>query len=303
MKRSKKVISICVSACRSSLKTWHGRFVLAGLTLGFVYLPVWLSDLVVRGVQGSVGLPFVIIAVYLASSQIWNKRHELGRLEAAEADQLLGHLFIVCSIILFPFCRFALWPQALLWFLTLIGIAISSWGINFLWKNLLSVFLIAITYPRPSTLFKAVWQALTPPEYLERVMAWSGAAGLRIIGLPAVSNGTLVILPPDGAVDVYWGCNGLTMAYTMAAAGLALGIFLKQRWPTLLLMVVVGAVLALIFNVPRIMLLAVASIIWGESAFNFWHGFWGGQVFISVLFTFYYYAVMAILNRRSRKSA
>jgi len=60
-------------------------------------------------------------------------------------------------------------------------------------------------------------------------------------------------------------------------------------------------VLALIFNVPRIMLLAIAAVYWGETSFKFWHGPWGGQMFSGVLFTVYYYAVMGLANRTTGK--
>lgn len=40
------------------------------------------------------------------------------------------------------------------------------------------------------------------------------------------------------------------------------------------MMMVVGAGLALVFNIPRIMLLTLASVYWGKERFNFWHGTW-----------------------------
>ncbi|MBD2260588.1 archaeosortase/exosortase family protein [Pseudanabaena sp. FACHB-2040] len=129
-------------------------------------------------------------------------------------------------------------------------------------------------------------------------MAHAGAAALRVIGQPAIAEGSIVALPPAGAVNVDWGCNGFNMAFTMAAAGLIMGLFYKQRWYNTLSIMAVGTVLALIFNVPRIMLLTIASVYWGEASFKFWHGHWGGQLFSSVLFTVFYYAVMALINRQ-----
>jgi exosortase/archaeosortase family protein len=92
------------------------------------------------------------------------------------------------------------------------------------------------------------------------------------------------------------------MATIIAAASLVLGIMLKQSAPKVTLMVVIGIVLALIFNIPRIMLMAVSEAYWGDAAFEFWHGFWGGQIFSTILFTVYYYVVMALVKRRSVKS-
>jgi exosortase/archaeosortase family protein len=93
------------------------------------------------------------------------------------------------------------------------------------------------------------------------------------------------------------------MAVQMAVAGFFMGLFLKQNWVSTLMMMVVGAGLALIFNIPRIMLLTLASVYWGEGWFNFWHGTWGGQVFTGLLFTLYYYSIMAMVNRRRPKQS
>lgn len=288
---------------RRSMQTWHGRIILAGLTVGLFYLPLWLFHLIVRTIQGSAGLPLIAGCIGLGFWQLWAKQQELKELEASEADQVLGHLLIVGSVILFPFSRFALWPQAILWLFILAGIVISHWGLNFWWRYPLPTLLLAITvYPKPGIFARILWEGLTPQRYLDRFMAWSGAHGLQLIGLPAISDGTLVVLPPDGAVQVDWGCNGFSMAFTMATTGFVMGIFMKQRWPTVVMMTVIGAVLALIFNIPRIMLLAVASIHWGEESFNFWHGNGGGQIFSGILFTIYYYAIMAYIKRSPKRS-
>jgi hypothetical protein len=46
----------------------------------------------------------------------------------------------------------------------------------------------------------------------------------------------------------------------------------------------------------------MASIYWGEAAFDFWHSTWGAQIFSAVLFTVYYYAVMAVIKKRPKRS-
>ncbi|GAB4145647.1 MAG: exosortase/archaeosortase family protein [Cyanobacteria bacterium J069] len=284
---------------KEAIKTWHGRLVLAGLTVGLCYLPVWLSGLIARAAQGSAGLPLLSVMVFLGLRQLWAHRAQLAQMQASEEDQVLGHLLMLSGILLFPFCRFDIWPQAAIWLLVLAGIACSNWGVRFFWRYPLAVGMLALTaYPKPGVMARLVWTALTPPEFLERIMAQAGAAALRLIGHPAIADGSIVALP-EGAVDVDWGCNGFNMAFTMAAAGLIMGLFLKQTWPKVLGMMAIGAVLALIFNVPRIMLLSIASVYWGDAAFKFWHGHWGGQLFSSVLFTFYYYAAMALAKRRT----
>jgi len=291
-----------ISFIEKSLKTWHDRFILLGLTVGLLYLPAFLPHLIVSAFKGGVSLWLISAAVALASGNLWMNRLKISKLEASEEDQVLGHLLIICSAILFPFCRFAIWPQSILWAMALAGIAISSWGILFFVRFPLPPILLAISiYPKPSTLARILWRALTPPDFLEKIMGQAGAGALRLIGQPAIAEGTFVAIPPSGAVDVQWACNGFDMAVTMAGAGLVMGLFLKQRWSGVLTIMILGAGLALIFNVPRIMLLAIASIHWGRESFKFWHGPWGGQIFTGVVFTVYYYAVMGYVKRRPSK--
>jgi exosortase/archaeosortase family protein len=87
----------------------------------------------------------------------------------------------------------------------------------------------------------------------------------------------------------------------MSVASLVLGLFLKQSFAKLAGMVAIGMVLALLFNLPRIMLLALSEAYWGSASFDFWHGIWGGQIFSTILFTIYYYVVMALVKHRPQK--
>jgi exosortase/archaeosortase family protein len=293
------------SLAKAAIKTWHGRFVLAGLSIGLIYFPTWLSQFFHRSLmQGSTAFTLVLVTASLGLWQIWTKRSQLADLPVLEADQTIGHLLILCSLLLFPFCRFAVWPQAILWLIVLVGLAFSTWGGQFFIRYPLIPLLFAATvYPKPGILAHTLWQTLTPYQFLERLMAQAGALGLGLIGQPAIAEGAYLAIPPAGAVEVDWGCNGFTMAVQMAVAGFFMGVFLKQGWLKTLIMIVVGAALALLFNVPRIMLLTLASVYWGEGWFDFWHGTWGGQLFTGLLFTIYYYAIMAMVNRRPRKAA
>jgi exosortase/archaeosortase family protein len=190
-----------------------------------------------------------------------------------------------------------------LWALILTGIALSTWGIRFFAQHqLLVAAALATVHPQPTQIAQLLWEALTPYKFLEQWMAQAGAGALRLFGWPATAVQALVTFP-EGVVDVAWGCNGFDMALTMAVTGLVMGVLLKQSKVKTLWFVVIGIAAALLFNVPRIMLLAVASVYWGQAWFDFWHGPWGGQLFTGVLFTVYYYAVMAMVNRRPKKAA
>ena len=301
MKRLEHFNQAALNLVREGIKTTHGRIVMGGLVIGLCYLPAWLGAFLSRASTGSVSLWLMLAVVFLGLQDLWKQRHQLA-LTASDEDRLLGHLLILGGVGLFPFCRFALWPQALIWLLILVGIACSSWGLSFFRQYPIPTLLIPLSvYPKPSVTAQLLWEAMTPPRALDRFMAWTGSLALRAIGQPAVSSEAVISLP-TGAVEVAWVCNGFNMAMTMAAASLLLGLFLKQSWSTILSLVSIGFFLALAFNIPRIMLMTMAAVYWGEASFKFWHGAWGGQLFSTVLFTTYYYIVMAILKRQPVRS-
>ena len=304
MKRLAPVYNSLIALLKSAIKTWHGRFILAGLATGLFYFPVWLYDVYLSMKRGSTGIIILLFIFLLGLWQIWPQRKELTKTGACEADQVLGHLLIAGGIAMFPIWRFAIWPQSLLWLIILAGIATSTWGARFFLKfPLISLFVALTVYPRPSLFARLVWETFTPYRLLDRMMAAAAAFGLQIIGQPAIAEGPFVTISPVGSVDVNWDCNGFAMACTIAAFGLVMGLLLKQNWQKIGLIMLAGFVIGLVFNVPRIMLLTLASVYWGQESFDFWHSNWGSQIIAGIILTAYYYAVMAIIKRRPRKAA
>jgi hypothetical protein len=193
---AKKVSQGAQNFLRSNLKTTHGRFVLGGLLVGLGYFPVWLGGLTVSAAQGSAGLPLIAAVVFLALQELWKQRKQLAQTTASNEDQLLGHILILSGVVLFPFCRFEIWSQALIWLLVLVGIACSSWGVSFLWKYPLPILLILLSvYPKPGVMVRILWQTFTPPQLLENLMAWAGTHALKAIGQPANVVENIVSLP------------------------------------------------------------------------------------------------------------
>jgi len=287
---------------RQAAKTNHGRIVLAGLFVGLCYFPVWLVDLTARAGSGSTGLLQITGVLGVASNDLWRQRQQLYRLHACEEDRFLGHILILCGVVIFPFCRFALWSQAIVWLLVLVGIAFSSWGMDFFKQFRLVTLLIPLSvYPRPGVTARIVWETVTPPKLLENFMAWGGSWGLRAIGQTAAVEGGRFIQMPGGAVEVSWGCNGFGMAFAVAITGLLLGLLYKRSLIETFTLVAAGIFLALALNIPRIMLVTIAAVYWGKYWFDFWHGSWGAQIFVSVLFTIYYYSAMSLIKRRTAK--
>jgi len=295
-----KLGSHIITLLEQCVTTKHSAIVSCGLFIGLCYLPVWLETLFAGGILGSDVL-LVSLLVYLGFQQLWQQRSTIANLAALSEDRLLGHLMIISGILIFPFARFDTWPQALVWTVILVGVACSTWGLNFFKMfPLPSTLLVISTYSNLGFASRAIWRGLTPPNLLESFMAWSGSIGLRAIGQTVTAKEQFLSLP-TGAVEVAFGCNGFEMAFTLAVTGLIIGLFFKQSWLKIAELVIVGILLALTLNIPRIMLLALAAVYWGKDSFEFWHGPIGGQIFSTILFTVYYYVLMGIINRKSQR--
>ena len=302
MARINRLTHLSGTLLQRAMATHHGRTVLLGLSAGLVYLPAWSGYLTGRALKGKIGWFLVVSMLAFVGFQLWNKQSLLRKLKASEEDRLLGHLLIFSGVVLFFFCRFALWSQALLWLVILIGIALSTWGAGVFAKFVLPFCFVALTvYPRIGLISRSVWEFVTPYQGLEKAMAWAGSLGMRSIGFSAVPEGVFITFP-EGVVEVGWGCNGLDMAITIAATGLFMGLLYKQKRSQMVLLIVTAAAIVMLANIPRLMLVTIASVYWGPWWFNFWHGFWGGQIFSGLLLTIYYYVVMALVNRKPQST-
>jgi len=212
---------------------------------------------------------------------------------------MLGHCVVISGIAAFPFIRTSVSLQAVLFAWILLGLALSHWGMPFFRQRWGPVLMILFAlYPNLNFIAIRVFRLLTPDLALERLMAFLGQYGLIAIGQSAKAQGPYLSLP-SGAVEVAPGCNGFAMAFTLAGCSLLIGLYFESSWQQTALMILMGIAIALTFNVPRIMLLANASVYWGEDSFEFWHGAWGGQIFASIMFTAYYYAVMPLIDQKA----
>lgn len=305
-----------LSLVKLGLKNTHNRILTCGVLVGLCFLPIWLGIMVRLTIEGSSAPILNLGFLYLGIQTLWQQRHQLSLLKAHEDEQLVGYLIIMGGVIAFPFCLASISFQALLCMVVLVGSLYSSWGFIFFKKYFLAIgFLLISLYPGLIFISNAIWRIVTPHNLLENWMAWLGSMGLRTINQPAVSVGAFISIDPNlslnptlqslvssKTVEVGSGCSGFDMAFTLAGASIIFGLLLKQTWPRILGMMGIGIALALVLNVPRVMLMTVAAIHWGHDSFEFWHGAWGGQIFATILFTIYYYLVMGLVNQKPKKS-
>lgn len=297
----RKIRPFTTQLIRSANQSTHSRIVAAGFIASFAFIPFWLYDIIYGTIHGAASLLLIALSGF-GTYQLWKRRSQLAELEVSSEDRWLGHCLIILAIAAVPFCFSAEWMQKLDFYVMLFGVALSSWGFGFFARYPLPIFLIFFgLFPQPTAVGKLLWTTFTPDEGLERFMAWAGSLGLMAIGQSPQVEGTIIALP-TGAVRVDWGCNGFDLATIAAVTSMLLGIFWKQPIWKISLFVVMGIFFSLVANVPRIMLMTLASVYWGPESFHFWHGFWGGQIFLSILFTVHYYAMLALLDWKPQKA-
>jgi exosortase/archaeosortase family protein len=255
--------------------------------------------LIERAFEGAASWFLILGMLYLAAANLFEKRRQLASLSPLEVDRLLGHLLIISGTLLFPFCRFALWSQALIWLLILTGIALSCWGVGFFQQCKIATFFLGLSvYPKLGNISRTIWDTFFPAHALENMMASVSVSLFNLFGGSAQANGRFIIMP-EGSVEVGWGCNGLDMAITMAIAIFFMGLLFKLKRGAIFGLMAAAVAVALIANIPRLILVSIAYVYWGKAWFEFWHGFWGGQIFSTILFTIFYYSVMAVVKQQN----
>ena len=273
-------------------QTNHHRILACGFFVGIYYLTRWLGlvwDILIVGDE----LLFLSLGLLAyAGSIAWQQRTTLATFRATQEEAFVGHSLIFGGMGAFVVLSSSRSLLTLALDVTLIGMIYSHWGIDSLRRYPIAILSLLLGfYPSLSFLTSAIWDILTPPNLLENAMASMGGLTLRAMGESAVVQGPFLSLP-TGAIEVKLGCSGFRMAVTIAGGGFLLGIFLKQRRSTILYWMTIGIVLALAFNVPRIVLMTLAVVYWGKDAFEFWHGAWGGQIFSAIVMTTYYQIIM-----------
>jgi exosortase/archaeosortase family protein len=283
-----------------AMRDRHSQIVTIGLLFIITYLPTWLG-VIGRGIVGGKSdsiLNFGLI--FLGLQTIHSQRHKLKELQSVGSDdRFLGYGLMLTGIVTFVFFHSIMFSgsfQAMAIMLLLVGIGGSTWGLGFfgLFPAAIAYILIAV-YPDTAFIAIRICRFFTSEAMLEEWMAWLGALQLQIIGYKAVAEGLYVKLP-EGAVLVGPGCSGFDMAYTLMGCSFLFGQFMKVSWRRIAGLIAVGWGLAMVCNMPRISLLAIASIHWGPKSFDFWHGPIGGQIFSAVMFTIYYYVAMWLVE-------
>ncbi|TVP66408.1 MAG: cyanoexosortase C [Nodularia sp. (in: Bacteria)] len=295
--KPKKILHIW----QQSLKTHHGRMLTLAGVAGLFYFPVWAGTLLSTILFGSAALLFNGGFLYLGLRKLWTQRETLRQMPVSGDERLIGHMLIVGSAFWLPFCRDSVSLQALIWLLVVVGVACSSFGFRIFWRYPVASLMILVSmYPNNVFLAERIFTSIIEPQVAENFTAWLGSIALQVIGQPAIAAKNFIVVG-EKSIHVAYPCTGFDMAISLTGLSLWLGLTLKQVWWRISLAMVSGVAIAIVFNIPRVVVLVLAVLYWGKSTFDFWHGPWGGQIFSGIMFTVAYYVVFAIYQLNSPK--
>lgn len=275
---------------RSSASIWPYLWLVLLFTLFSLYYLAW-GGLTLS--HSPVSLGFLALGL----KYLWDGRRSRQQMHAQVEEKVIGYGVATLGVSLFFAYQTSASLQHLTLCLTLASLALARWGLNFFARQWLACGLLVVgLYPDLTFISLRVWTLITPPLLVETFVTWVAGNLLRLIHQPAVVEGNAITIFGN-TVGVYGGCSGLNIAVSLAGFGLLMGLFFQQSWRRIAVAMVLGIGLALLGNIPRIMLLAYVVGRYDISVFQFWHGPWGGQIFMALIFTPYYYLVMALFQQ------
>jgi exosortase len=264
------------------------RLLFLGSSLaGIIYSVSWLNILSRFLINGNTFAVLILVSIYMGTQTIWQKRHLLPNSRyVPQVQKYVGYSLILGGLVFFFAHLSHMWSQALGWSLILSGLAQQQWGLIFFKIHRQSVLLLSLSlYPGINIGAARLWTILTPPNLLEKMMAWTTSHILQAFGISLRLEGAWIYLT-NTSIEISSGCNGLEMIFAIFWISLLLTHqqIPRKLWQLSLL----GCLLALSFNIIRLTCLTIIVMSGDKSSFDFWHQSWGAQFFILPLFLSYY---------------
>jgi len=239
-------------------------------SLFILYLPVfykmymwWEGD---NNYDHGVIVP--LAAIYL----VWRKRNILKTLES---ESLLAGIYLILLGIIFYFIGIRvefLRVTVFSFFSVLFGLLLYVYGKNITKELLFPILFLLLMIPIPFI------DGLTLPLKLFASTASEGF--IKLVGIPVVRNGTLIYLK-NFTFEVATSCSGLKSLVLVTTVGIFYAYVMQSKLSRRILVSFLAVFIAIIANISRIILTALASYYFGEKvAFTLTHDFSGIIVFV-----------------------
>ena len=207
------------------------------------YLPVF--RILVEKWSSSDEYSYAFLTLPVIGYMIWQKRHELRRLEARAS--WLGLLALLCAA---PLYGFALLTKvntliSLSMFTTLTGALVYIYGIGVIRVLFTPLLLVLLLIPIPDQLYIR----LTSPLQL-KVSQFSEIL-IRSLGVTIFREGNIMTIPGK-SFEVVEACSGLRSLITLMTLSTIIGHFLLQRGLSRCLLFLASVPTAIVVNIFRI---------------------------------------------------
>lgn len=159
----------------------------------------------------------------------------------------------------------------------LAGALYSLWGGRVMRLLALPLAYLVFMIPLPYT----VYDMLAMP--LKSLVSWSAAGALKLLGLPVLREGNLIMFP-NITLEVVDACSGLRSLTSLIALGVAYAfLFLKRPWQRVFLTLATIPI-AVLTNALRVFITGLLARHAGAAAAEgFFHDFAGMAVFLIAL--------------------
>jgi len=274
----------------------NSKFWLLGIAGGLIALHLHVAWVMTHSIdQLTMSLLFWVAALRI----LWKERYTLS-LESEVAATCLGLLLIAWVLIKNTsiYSQTDILVQITPFFSALgLGLVASGFkGLKQYRRSLAIIFLISLPIATLSELIdKLIGSTILVAKFSTFVLWY--------LGFQVQRQGVQVILP-TGTVEVYSRCSGINlMLLIVQIAVLATLIFHLKHYQKILLPII-GALLAFIVNGLRVTLMAVLVANSNQTAFEYWHGEEGAQVFTTtciLIFGLFCYLLVQLSEKEGQK--
>lgn len=181
---------------------------------------------------------------------LWYRRGRLGSVPSRPSWSGLGLMALGAALHVLGAVIYFDWIDGASMLVVLAGVSVLLGG----WRSLRwsgpSIAFLVFMFPLPYR----IETSLAGP--LQRLATVASTFTLQTLGLPALSEGNVILLD-DVRIGVVEACNGLGMLITFFAISTAVAMVIDRPWLDRVLMVLSAIPVALITNVTRIVVTGV----------------------------------------------
>jgi cyanoexosortase A len=274
----------------------NSKFWLLGIAGGLIALHLHVAWVMTHSIdQLTMSLLFWVAALRI----LWKERYTLS-LESEVTATCLG-LFLIAWVLIKNtsiHSQTDILVQITPFFSALgLGLVASGFkGLKQYRRSLAIIFLLSLPIETLSELINKIIGSTILVAKFSTFVLW-------YLGFQVQRQGVQVILP-TGTVEVYPRCSGVNLMLIIVQLGVLATLIFHLKYYQKILLPIIGALLAFIINGIRVTLMAVLVANSNQTAFEYWHGEEGAQIFTTIcilIFGLFCYLLVQLSEKQREK--